>query len=200
MLKNSRTSWGKVSRWFHWGTVLLIVIQIPLGFYLVEVYDVYKQTYGDDTQLMRVSNWHNTLGFVVLIVVTARLLWRVSQSLPDATPGLAAYQRVLSYLTHITLYVLLLLYPLSGWAALSAYEFDFPIFFFGWDSVPGIVPSVKEGEGFDYPFFAGIHKLCWKIGAGVLGLHVIAALWHQYVRRDNVLRRMVRGSDGGGKA
>ena len=87
----------------------------------------------------------------------------------------------------------MIVYPLSGWAALSAYEFDFPIFFFGWNSVPGIVPSVQEGALFDYEFFADIHKLCWQFGAGLLGLHVVAALWHGFVRRDGVLERMLRG-------
>ena len=46
---------------------------------------------------------------------------------------------------------------------MSAYEGEFPIFFFGYDSVPRIVPQVAEGETFDYPFF-GWHHLpdCYR--------------------------------------
>jgi len=190
---NTAASWGSVSRLLHWLTVLLILVQIPLGFYMVEVYEVYKQTYEDDTMLMRTSMVHHTLGFIILMVATARLGWRVSQPTPGLPESLSRFKRVLARLTHTFLYALLIIYPLSGWAALSAYEFEFPIFFFGWDAMPGIVPSVKEGSGFDYPFFADIHRLCWRVGAGLLALHVVAAVWHHHVAKDGLLMRMWRG-------
>jgi cytochrome b561 len=193
MMRNSDKSWGLISRSFHWLTVLLILIQIPLGFYMVEAYEIYKVDYVDDTDFMRASLLHNTLGFILLFVVVARLGWRVTQLTPDLPDALLNYQRLLAKLTHVIFYGLLLIYPLSGWAALSAYQFDFPIFFFGWDSVPGIVPSVKEGAQFDYEFFADIHKTCWKFGAALLSLHVAAAIWHQYVRQDGLLNRMIKG-------
>ncbi len=193
MIRNSNTSWGSVSRAFHWSTVLLILIQIPLGFYMVEAYDVYKIDYADDTEFMRASLLHNTIGFIVLFVAVARLSWRSTQTNPELPNALVAYQRWLARLTHLVFYGLLLVYPLSGWATLSAYEFEFPIFFFGWDSVPGIVPSVKEGSAFDSDFFAEIHKACWKFGAVLLSLHVVAAIWHQYVRHDGLLNRMIKG-------
>lgn len=190
----SPTSWSLPARIIHWLTVVLIIVQIPLGFLMVEAYDEYKKTWEDDSVFMALSMWHNTLGFILLIVLMFRMGWRVSHESPDLPQGLKVYQRLLAKVTHVFLYALLLIYPLSGWAALSAYEFDFPIYFFGWDSVPAIVPSVKEGSSlFDYPFFAEIHKACWKIGAVVLGLHVVAALWHQWVRKDGVLGRMIHG-------
>ena len=193
MLANTNESWGVVSRSFHWLTFVLVLIQIPLGFYMVDAYEVYKIDYADDTVFMRASLAHNTLGFLFLLLVLARLSWRLKHSVPAMSVALSIYQRALARLTHWAFYLLMIVYPLSGWAALSAYQFDFPIFFFGWDSVPGIVPSVKEGAPFDYEFFADIHKLCWQFGAGLLGLHVIAALWHGFVRRDGVLERMLRG-------
>ena len=48
MLKNSVTGWGWLSRGFHWGIVLLALIQVPLGFYMVDVYEAYTQTYAED--------------------------------------------------------------------------------------------------------------------------------------------------------
>lgn len=193
MLANTNESWGVVSRSFHWLTFGLVLIQIPLGFYMVDAYEVYKIDYADDTVFMRASLAHNTLGFLFLLLVLARLGWRLKHSVPSMSVALSIYQRALARLTHGAFYLLMIVYPLSGWAALSAYQFDFPIFFFGWDSVPGIVPSVKEGAPYDYEFFADIHKLCWQFGAGLLGLHVIAALWHGFVRRDGILERMLRG-------
>lgn len=197
MLRNNSKSWGWLSRSLHWAVVLFIIIQIPVGFWLVDAYDVYKEAYDDDTMVMRLSMVHNTIGFLVLIIVSIRLPWRLANPTPELPQVLVSYRRFLARLTHIFLYVLMIIYPLSGWSALSAYEFEFPIFFFGWDNVPGIVPSVAEGEMFDYPFFAKIHRSLWRIGGVILGLHVTAALWHQFVAKDGVLRRMLKGSTSG---
>jgi cytochrome b561 len=195
MLRNTLDSWGTLARGFHWGVVAIILIQVPLGFWMVEVYEEYTKTYADDTLLMQTSNAHHTLGLIVLLIAVARLSWRVSNVTPALPDSLRTYQRYTARLTHVFLYLLMIVYPLSGWAALSAYEGEFPIFFFGYDSVPRIVPQVSEGEPFDYPFFAGIHRNLWRSGGFILGLHVFGALWHQYVARDGILGRMWRGSN-----
>jgi cytochrome b561 len=195
MLRNTARSWGSLARRLHWTTVVLIAIQIPLGFWMVDVYEAYTVDYADDTWVMRTSRAHHTLGFIVLFLVSLRVSWRLRNPTPELPCGLAFYHRVLARSTHIFLYLLLVVYPLSGWASLSAYDGDFPIFFLGWESVPGIVPSVPEGEFFDYAFFAEVHRSCWKVGAAILGLHIIGALWHQFVVHDTVLSRMWRGND-----
>jgi cytochrome b561 len=198
-LTNSFNRWGLVSRGLHWTVVALVAIQIPLGFYMVEVYEFYTETYADDRlpMVMRTSMVHHTIGLTVLILAVSRLTWRVSNRTPDLPAALAAYQRVIARTTHVFLYALMILYPLTGWAALSAYEGEFPIFFFGWDDLPRIVPQVAEGEPFDYAFFARIHRLGWKVGAAIVGLHVVGALWHQFVAKDGVLRRMWSGTGSG---
>jgi cytochrome b561 len=191
---NTHNSWGSLSRFFHWGTLLLILVQIPLGFWMVEVYEVYAETYGDNTWVMRTSRAHHTLGFLVLLTVVLRLGWRVSNPTPGLPESLSNYQRWLARGTHLILYALLIIYPLSGWASLSAYEGEFPIFFFGWENAPRLVPQVAADDFFNYEFFAVVHRWCWRIGAFVLALHVLGALWHQFLLRDGVLRRMWSGS------
>ena len=192
--KTVNAGWGFLARFFHWGTLLLIVIQIPLGFWMVEVYEVYAETYADDTWVMRTSRMHHTLGFMILAITVFRLSWRFRNPVPPLPVSLEKYQRVLARVTHFSLYGLLIIYPLSGWASLSAYEGEFPIFFFGWDDVFRLVPQVAEDAFFNYEFFAVIHRYCWRIGLVVLGLHVLGALWHQYVARDGILRRMWAGN------
>lgn len=194
MLRNTRDSWGSLARGLHWTVVTLVIVQIPLGFYMVEVYEEYTKTYTDDTLVMQTSMAHHTIGLLVLSIALFRLAWRLTNQTPGLPASLQTYQRYLARFTHVMLYVIMIAYPLSGWAALSAYEGEFPIFFFGWDSVPRIVPQVIEGEPFDYPFFAEIHRSLWRIGGLLLGLHVIGALWHQFVAGDGVLRRMWRGT------
>jgi cytochrome b561 len=195
MLRNSATSWGVVSRNLHWIIVAMMAVQVPLGFYMNEVYkELVAANSTDFSLLLKVSQVHHTNGFLILILATLRLGWRASNPTPDMPAGLAAYQRFLARLTHVFLYALLFAFPLSGWATLSAYEGEFPIYFFAMDDVPRIVPQSVDGSHAPYEYYAAIHKACWRIGAGVLGLHVAGALWHHAVAKDNVLRRMLRGT------
>jgi cytochrome b561 len=123
VLTNSFNRWGLVSRSFHWIVVGLVVIQIPLGFYMVDVYEVYVETYADDRlpMVLRTSRSHHTIGFLVLALACSRLIWRVLNRTPDLPATLVTYQRHLARVTHVFLYVLMIVYPLTGWAALSAY-------------------------------------------------------------------------------
>jgi len=111
---NTRTSWGLAARVFHWLVLAMIAVQIPLGFWMVEVYEVYSETWGDDTWVMRTSNWHHTLGFLVLAVACARLSWRALNPTPELPQSLPLWQRALARSTHVVLYALLFIYPLTG--------------------------------------------------------------------------------------
>jgi cytochrome b561 len=190
MLRNSRDNWGVVTRALHWLMVLMIAVQVPLGFVMVDAYDAWLAGKGDTGLVMTLSRAHNTNGFLILILVTLRLSWRFANPTPDLPAALAAWQRFVARATHAVLYGLLLTFPLTGWAALSAYDGEFPIFFFGWDNVFRIVPQATGDSPFTSDLFGEIHETCWKIGAGVLALHVSAALWHAYVKKDRVLARM----------
>ena len=190
---NTNTNWGLIARIFHWGILAAIVVQIPLGFWMVDVYEAYAETYGDDTWVMRTSRLHHTLGFLVLLAVALRFSWRQMNQVPEFPSALSRAQKILARTIHALLYVLLIVYPLSGWASLSAYEGEFPIFFFGLDAMPRVAPQAAADDFFNYEFFAVIHRWCWRVGAVLLGLHVAAAVWHQFILRDGTLRRMWSG-------
>jgi len=192
-LRNSPERWGLVTRALHWGMAAMIAAQVPLGFLMVDAYDAWLAGHGDTALVMSLSRAHNTLGFLVLILAVLRLSWRLGNPSPGLPAALAAYQRLLARATHAGLYALLIIFPLTGWAALSAYDGDFPIFFFGWDNVFRLVPQATPGSPFTSDLFGEIHETCWKIGGLLLALHVVAAIWHEYVQRDGVLSRMWRG-------
>lgn len=173
---------------------LMIAAQVPLGFWMVSAYDAWLAGKGDTALVMSLSRAHNTLGFVVLILVTARLAWRAGNPTPVLPAGLVAWQRWTARATHALLYGLLVAFPLTGWAALSAYDGEFPIFFFGWDDVFRIVPQAPKGSFFSSDLFGEIHETCWKAGVVVLGLHLVGAFWHQFVKADGILARMWRGT------
>ncbi|MBL8226256.1 MAG: cytochrome b [Chromatiales bacterium] len=192
MLRNTDRSWGWPARTLHWLMAAMLLVQVPLGFRMNAVYAELLATKATDwSSLLALSRAHHTLGFLILILAVARLGWRAANPTPGLPAGLAAYQRFLARVTHAFLYGLLFVFPLSGWATLSVYEGEFPIFFFGIDSMPRLLPQADTNE--PYMFYAAIHKACWRAGGVLLGLHVVAALWHQWVVRDGVLTRMWRG-------
>jgi len=98
-------------------------------------------------------------------------------------------------LTHGFLYALLFLLPLSGWAANSVLgdteRFGVTeLWFFAWDIMPPLLPQLPLDHQFGYGFFATIHRYAIYTGGGILSLHIIAALWHHFVQKDNILSRM----------
>ena len=189
MLRNSTAGWGWLSKSFHWLIALMILVLVPVGMIMSRTY-AFK---FDNKQLENVHVWmsitHQSVGLIVLMLVVARLGWRLRNPVPDLPVGLAAYQRILAKLNHVFLYALLFVIPLSGWASLSAFG-EAPTYFLWWEGLPDIVPKVPLDDPFGYSFFAQIHRWGLWAGLGLLSLHVIAALWHQFGMKDSVLRRM----------
>ena len=178
----------------HWLVALFIAVEIPLGFWMADLIEVYTDTGGDDTWIMRTINAHHTVGFMVLVIAILRVNLRLNNPTPALPASQATHQRYLTRVTQAFLYMLIIFYPLTGWAVSSTSPRDFPIFFFGFE-IPRIISPQSEGTTFAYDLFSEMHRACWKIGGVLLTLHVSGALWCQFVKKDPVLLRMWRGRD-----
>lgn len=196
MLRNTPDRWGSVAKTFHWLIVALILAEVPVGILMAATYGPAAKTAQIGPLHIFLSQWHHTVGFAVLGLVMARLIWRFRNVIPAADATLPTYLRWAAALSHATLYALLLLIPLSGWAALSVLG-DTPeyghtaIWFFGIDGwIPALLPQQPMSGTFGYSFFGRSHRWLLYIGGAVLALHVTAALWHHFIRRDGVFRRM----------
>ena len=86
---------------------------------------------------------------------------------------------------HLALYGLLIAQPIIGWFATSAYGAQ--ISFFGLFTLPALV---EKDESLSKPLFQ-VHELIGFIIAGLLVMHIGAALYHYFIRRDGVLQRML---------
>lgn len=65
-----------------------------------------------------------------------------------------------------------------------------PTYFFWIEGLPNLVPKVPLNDPMGFSFYSRIHHICIDVGMYLLGLHIIAALWHEFVKKDSVLRRM----------
>lgn len=192
MLRNTTAAWGAIAKAFHWTLVLFALAQVPLGFWLSREAPQARIT-GDDAVLVWLEQFHHSFGLLILFLVVGRFWWRMTNAVPAHPGGLPAYQVALAAVTHAALYVLMFVFPLSGWAASSligSEQFPVPVNFFGLEMVP-----LDFLRGLPSPFntfalYRDIHMYCWYAGGALLSLHILAALYHHFVIRTDVLRRM----------
>jgi cytochrome b561 len=174
-------AYSLAARKFHWWTAALIVLQLPLGFAMDNRAN-HRNIFDATTNTMYSA--HKLVGFVVLWLVVARLIYRLQNGAPRDEPGLAQWQIAASHATHWGLYALLLLVPLGGWLGVSFYGARDV---FGLFSLPPIAPVNQK-----------LSETVFKLhGAGavlialLLAAHIGAAFFHHFIRRDGVLRRML---------
>jgi cytochrome b561 len=128
---------------------------------------------------------HKSVGITILGLAIVRLLWRWLNPTPSLPDTLKPYERTLASLTHAALYILLFAMPLSGWMMSSAR--GFPVSWFGFIQLPDLVPKNKPL----YDAMLETHEtLAWALFT-IVALHVLAALKHHFMLKDNVLRRML---------
>ena len=168
------------ARVLHWVIAVMVLVMVPLGI-------VITNEWGGPMQ-QPLYNLQESLGAVLLPLVVVRLIWRLANPplpLPADIP--AASQQAAAHTVHWTLYALLLVQPLLGWIATSAYPAPVPVF--GLFELPRIW---GEDRALSERLFA-VHR--WVgIALGVVALgHIGAALQHHFLRRDRILMRMISG-------
>lgn len=174
------------ARRFHWWTALLVVIMIPLGKIMSDDDNPFKFT---DATVGRLNSAHKLIGFIILWMVAARLVYRVRHGAPASVATLTPLEKGASHATHWLLYALLLAMPLGGWIGVSMYGARE---IFGLFSLPQIAPvNQKLSE----TVFTLHGYGAWAIVL-LAGLHIAGALFHHFIKKDGVLRRMLPGVGG----
>ncbi len=185
MVRNTPTGYGFVAIGFHWIMAALLVGLIVMGKYM----------HGlplADPDKFPLYQLHKSLGLTVLALVFARLLWRFANPAPVLPPLMPLWQKLAAHGTHIALYGLMLLIPLSGWWMVSASPLGIPTLFFSLFTVPHLPVPTFLG---DAPALEGLlkeaHELLGNLLIVVVIAHVAAALKHHFFDRDDTLARMV---------
>lgn len=176
-LRNTTVRWGHLSQLFHWVIVALIITQ----FVLINIEQGLPLGLAKLAALAR----HKSVGITILGLAVLRLLWRWMNPAPPLPNTLKPYERVLAHVTHYGLYVLLFAMPLTGWMMSSARSF--PVSWFNLVQLPDLVAPNRS-------LYETLHEthevLAWVLVA-LATLHVLAALKHHFVLKDDTLRRML---------
>ena len=175
-LTNTTTRYGLIPQLLHWAVVVLIGVQ----YWLAER--------ADDLPLgmekLATITRHKSVGITILLLALVRITWRLLDR-PPPPPRMPSWQRNAAALVHWGLYALLLALPLTGWMMSSAA--NYPVSWFGLLQLPDLVmPSEELHEVLEE-----VHEALFVALLSLAGLHVLAALKHQFVVRDGLLSRML---------
>ncbi|HEY2808647.1 MAG TPA: cytochrome b [Steroidobacteraceae bacterium] len=176
-IRNTTHRWGALAQLLHWLIVFLIIAQFTLALLADDLPAGMKK-------LILLSR-HKSIGITILLLAGLRLGWRWANPTPTLPATLKPYERALARTTHFLLYALLLAIPLTGWTMSSAR--GFPVSWFGFIQLPDLVPKNKA---LYEALLSTHHALAWTL-AGLVALHVGAALKHHFMLKDDVLRRML---------
>ena len=176
-LRNTRNAYGLVAQAFHWLVVAGIIAQFVWAWRI------------DRTDSIRAEfalvNQHKSIGMTILGLVVFRLLWRGFNRPPPLPTSMSPWEKFAASTAHWLLYALILAMPLSGWIYTSAAGFGAE--FFGLVDIPDLV---DRGERLE-KVFGEVHEWLATCIIVLVSIHVLAALRHQFVLKDGLLRRML---------
>ena len=172
-VKNTLTEYGLISKLLHWISAVLLFIQIPLGFYLVDL------DFGPER--LTVEDIHVTVGLSVFYLVILRLLYKIFNPTPRLEPSVFKGQKFLAKLNHVMLYVTILSITISGILKKL----------FNGESLTIIFKKIKIQDNFELgELFYDIHVISNYLLIVLIIIHILAVITHKLFFNDNLLKRM----------
>lgn len=133
---------------------------------------------------LKLFNYHKWIGITVLALALVRIAWRLSHAPPPLVP-MPRWQAMAAHGGHLVLYLLLLAVPVTGWIYSNAS--GYPVVYLGKLPLPDLMERNRELAG----ALRNLHVILATTMVVVVLLHVLAALQHHFLHKDNTLRRML---------
>jgi len=169
-------TYSAISQCLHWLMAALVLLLLALGWGLEFVHGEIKPV---------LVGAHKSFGILVFVFFFVRLLARIALPPPPLVNGITVLQKFAAEAAHVGLYTLMLVMPLSGWMAVTA--MGRTTSFFDLISLPTPFPKSPELVS----LLREIHENGAVFLTGLVVIHVGAALYHHFIRRDETLLRMI---------
>lgn len=168
--------YGTVARLFHWVIALMVIVQIPAG---IAMTSEPLAAWADPLYVL-----HKGMGVVLLVLVAARILWRITHRPPEFPDFMPALEQRIANATHIAIYALLVIMVVSGY--IRTIGDGFPIELLNVLGIPPLLPEM--------PWVARVmlvvHQFAVVALVGLVAAHVSAALRHHLIEGNPILARM----------
>ncbi|MGB5164108.1 MAG: cytochrome b [Woeseiaceae bacterium] len=178
-LGNTTTEWGSMAKALHWLVAAGIFALIWLG--------LQQSGMERGPEKTEIRALHGSIALLVFVLMSARLLLRLTGSAPAHPPGMPGWQRLSSAVVHWGLYLSVFVQLFAGAMTVATTGNGLP--FFGLFSLP--LPVAQSEDG--HHFWEEIHETVWIAIAVLLIVHVLAALYNHFIVKNDVLRRMTVG-------
>jgi cytochrome b561 len=175
-IRNSHREWGAVQQGLHWFIVLAVISQLTIGL-------IFANLPENDPRGGTLFGVHATLGLIIFMVMLARFLWRQANPVPALPDTLEPYEKRIALANHWAFYALIVGLPIGGYLMVNAHDFAVP--FFGIELPKLLLKNESVAEAFFYLHAGGAFLLM-----ALILLHAAAAFRHEFLLRDNTLRRM----------
>ena len=173
-LTNTLTEYGTISKIFHWLSAAVLIIQIPLGFYLVDMDFSEKR--------LTVESLHVTLGISIFYLTLFRLIYKTINPTPPLQNSIFIGQQLIAKLNHYLLYVSVLTITISG-ALKKLYNGEELDIFFS---------KIEIKDNFELAdIFYEIHIIGNFTLIGLITLHILAVIVHKLFFKENLLKRIL---------
>jgi cytochrome b561 len=173
LMRGDRYSRGAIA--FHWVIAALVLFNLWLGLF----HDALPREW-------KVMPLHKSLGVTILVLSIGRLAWRLMHKPPHFPARMPGWEKAAAKAAHWLFYALLLILPLSGWVFSSDPDRTRVISWFGLLDLPvlpvshAVAEAAKEG-----------HEILGWAMAILVAVHILAALRHHLILRDDTLKRIL---------
>ncbi len=180
MIRNTSSRWGSLARGFHWVLGITIIGMIAYGWWM--------NHFAARQDRFFYRSIHADIGYAVLLLMVLRLVWRGFNPTPVLPAGSPRRERIAARISHGALYAVTILVAVLGWAHSGARAPNYSDWF-GLFHVPQFTAPDKAAA----QAYEDRHILFAYVLLALIAIHVAAALWHHFVRRDRVAARMIDG-------
>jgi cytochrome b561 len=196
-MKQTPSRYTKTAIILHWLIAIFIALMFVLGWYMAELpkeapkqmaYDLFDlgvytwQVAEEISPRTFYFNLHKSLGLTVLALIVLRILWRITHKPPAALSSYKAIEKKVATATHHSLYLLMLAVPVTGLT--MAINSKYGVKWFGIDVIAGLDNKPVRD------FFECTHEFVGIVLLVLIGIHLLGALKHKLIDKDDTMSRM----------
>ena len=174
-LFNSTSGYGLLAKLFHWVTFIVLIIQVPFGFYLVGM------EFSD--RRIDLENIHILIGISIFYFVLIRLIWKMINPRPKKWKEFFSGQNLIASFNHFLLYLSIFAITISG-VLKKLYmgeKLNFLLFQY----------AFKETDFQLADSFYVIHIYANYLLLGLISLHILAVITHHFIFKEKILKKML---------
>jgi cytochrome b561 len=172
---NSSKEYGLLAKLFHWVTFIILIVQVPFGFYLVGL------EFSD--RRIDLEDIHILIGITIFYIVLLRLIWKLFNPSPKSEHNFFKGQNLIAKINHFLLYVSIFAITLSG--VLKKLYMGEKLHFFIFQY------TFKESNFQLADSFYVVHIYANYLLIALVSLHVLATVSHHVFFKDKILKKIL---------